>query len=135
MTLNNRFIFCKEVFLKLLNLIGADRAYFGEKDFQQYLLIKQMAEAFFLKTKIVGLPTIREADGLAMSSRNKLLTDKDRVKASIISKLLSSELTPKDIRQKLESEGFLVDYIEEHFGRRFAAAHLGHVRLIDNVKI
>jgi pantoate--beta-alanine ligase len=63
------------VVLKLLNIVKAGRAYFGEKDYQQYLLIKGMTEAFFIDTQIVPGAIVREADGLAMSSRNVLLND------------------------------------------------------------
>jgi len=61
------------VVMKLLNLVRATRAYFGEKDYQQYLLIRDMCAAFFLDTEIVPCATLREPDGLAMSSRNMLL--------------------------------------------------------------
>jgi pantoate--beta-alanine ligase len=94
-----------------------------------------MAETFFLNTKIVGLPTVREADGLAMSSRNRLLSAEERSKAAILPRLLKSELTSEVVTQKLHDAGFRVDYIEEHYGRRFGAAHLGAVRLIDNVEL
>ena len=123
------------VVMKLLNLTQATAAYFGEKDYQQYLLIKKMTETFFLNTKIIGLPTIRESDGLALSSRNRLLTSDDRKRATLLSELLRSEFNLEEIEKKLESAGFRVDYIEEHFGRRFGAVHVGSVRLIDNVEI
>lgn len=123
------------VVLKLLNLAQATSAYFGEKDFQQYLLIKNMAETFFLSTKIVGLPTIREEDGLAMSSRNRLLTKEEREKAALLPELLDSKLRAETIAQKLKEVGFRVDYVEDHDGRRFGAIHIGKVRLIDNVEL
>lgn len=68
------------VVLKLLNLAGAEKAYFGEKDYQQYLLIKNMVEAFFIPTEIIPCPTIREKSGLAMSSRNLRLSKKNNLK-------------------------------------------------------
>ncbi len=58
------------VVLKLLNLAQAERAYFGEKDFQQLMLIKKMVAALFLPVDIIGCPTVRAEDGLALSSRN-----------------------------------------------------------------
>ena len=58
------------VVMKLLNIVSANKAYFGEKDYQQLQLIKDMAKNFFMKTEIVPCPTLREKDGLAMSSRN-----------------------------------------------------------------
>lgn len=121
------------VVLKLLGIADAQKAYFGEKDYQQYLLIRQMAETFFLKTEIVGCPTIREADGLAMSSRNVRLTEEQRRLAPMIFRELSSSKSTEAVRGSLEQAGFRVDYVEEHFGRRFAAVFLGEVRLIDNV--
>ena len=69
------------VVLKLLQIAGADRAYFGEKDWQQLRLVQGMAEAFFLPTAIVACPTVRETSGLALSSRNQRLSDTDRQKA------------------------------------------------------
>lgn len=122
------------VVLKLLNLVQADRAYFGEKDFQQYRLIKGMAEAFFLDTEIVACPTLRESDGLAMSSRNLLLAPGHRELAPALYKHLRSKARPADIKRRLQALGFEPDYVEERWGRRFAAARLGKVRLIDNVK-
>lgn len=121
------------VVMKLLNITSPDRAYFGEKDYQQFLLIRDMAKAFFLPTQVVSLPTIRESDGLAMSSRNVRLTKEQRALAPIIYRELKSGKSLNDIRGALESAGFRVDYLEEHFGRRFIAAFLGEVRLIDNV--
>ncbi|MGZ3689254.1 MAG: pantoate--beta-alanine ligase, partial [Bdellovibrionota bacterium] len=76
------------VVLKLLNLAGADAAYFGEKDFQQLTLIREMTEALFHPTRIVGCPTVREADGLAMSSRNRLLSPEARKLAPALASVL-----------------------------------------------
>lgn len=123
------------IVMKLLNIAQADHAYFGEKDYQQYLLIQGMVEAFFHKTKIIGCPTIREADGLAMSSRNTLLSPDDRKKAPRFPQILQSSQSIDAIQKQLTEEGFVVDYIEERFGRRFGAVKMGSVRLIDNVKI
>jgi pantoate--beta-alanine ligase len=121
------------VVLKLLNLTEADAAYFGEKDFQQLKLIQAMAAALFIKTKIVGCPTVREDDGLAMSSRNQLLSVEDRATAPALYRILKTAESPADAAVDLTAAGFKVDYVEEHWGRRFAAAFLGSVRLIDNV--
>ena len=118
------------VVLKLLQLAKAKNAYFGEKDFQQLRLVRDMAETFFIDTDIVPCPTLREPDGLAMSSRNRRLNAEERAKAS----LLYQALLAND-RALLEREGFAVDYLEEHDGRRYVAASLGAVRLIDNVEI
>jgi len=121
------------VVMKLLNITSPERAYFGEKDYQQFLLIRDMAKAFFMPTQVVSLPTIRESDGLAMSSRNVRLTPSERQLAPMIYRELKSSKPLSDVRSALESAGFRIDYLEEHFGRRFIAAFLGEVRLIDNV--
>lgn len=121
------------VVLKLLNLVRADRAYFGEKDYQQLKTITTMVEDFFIPTEIVPCPTVREPSGLAMSSRNTLLSVSAREKAASLYRALRSAADSAECRTILEAEGFAVDYVEEHWGRRFAAAFLDGVRLIDNV--
>ncbi len=123
------------VVMKLLNIVNADVAYFGEKDYQQYLLIKGMTEAFFINTEIVTVKTVREKDGLALSSRNIRLTSSEREKAALFPQLLKSAMTCLEIETELNANGFKVDYITEIDERRFGAVHLGNVRLIDNVKI
>ncbi|HCC48989.1 MAG TPA: pantoate--beta-alanine ligase [Elusimicrobia bacterium] len=123
------------VVLKLLNLVKPDKAYFGEKDYQQYRLIKGMAAALFLDAEIVACPTLRDPDGLALSSRNLLLEPAHRELAPALYKALRSKASPAEIKRKLAELGFTPDYVEERWGRRFAAAKLGKVRLIDNVKI
>lgn len=123
------------VVLKFLLLVRADRAYFGEKDFQQLELVRGMTAAFFIDTEIVAIPTVREADGLAMSSRNVLLSHEQRKKAPEFPKLLGSNYSLTEIHSQLEKAGFIVDYIEEKNGRRFGAVRLGKVRLIDNIKL
>ncbi len=123
------------IVMKLLNIIKPNKAYFGEKDFQQYKLIEGMCKAFFMDVEIIACPTIREEDGLAMSSRNLLLSDEERQFASNFPKLLSSEKSTEQVKKELQKLGFDVDYIEETDGRRFGAVHVGKVRLIDNVEI
>jgi len=123
------------VVMKLLNLVRAEKAYFGEKDFQQLHLIRGMAEAFFVGTKIIPCPTLREKDGLAMSSRNLLLEPEHRKLAPALYAELRSKAGPSQVKKRLTALGFQPDYVEERWGRRFAAARLGKVRLIDNVKI
>ncbi len=123
------------VVLKLLNLVRADRAYFGEKDYQQLKVITDMVQEFFLTTQIVGCPTIREESGLAESSRNVLLSAEARLKAASVFRSLSGAADAAEARTMLEGEGFKVDYVEEHWGRRFAAAFLEGVRLIDNIPV
>lgn len=123
------------VVMKLLNIVRADRAYFGEKDFQQLQLITDMAKEFFIATEIVPCPTIRETSSLAASSRNLLLSSQGRTKAAEIYRALKTAATPEEARAILTSEGFDVDYVEDHWGRRFAAAFLEGIRLIDNVRV
>jgi pantoate--beta-alanine ligase len=121
------------VVMKLLNVAQADRAYFGEKDFQQLRLVKGMVDAFFLPTEIVPCPTVREADGLALSSRNLKLSADDRARAAAFPHALTTSATATDARASLEAQGFAVDYVEDREGRRFGAVRIGDVRLIDNV--
>jgi pantoate--beta-alanine ligase len=123
------------VVLKLLNIVRADRAYFGEKDYQQLRVVTEMARDFFVPTEIVACPTVREASGLAESSRNKLLSADAKMKAAALYAALTTAPDVAEARAHLEANGFTVDYVEEHWGRRFAAAFLDGVRLIDNVPI
>ena len=123
------------VVLKLLSLVNPGRAYFGEKDYQQLRVVTEMAEDFFLPARIVPCPTVRDANGLAESSRNRLLTPAAREKAAMLYRVLTTAAGAGEARSLLESEGFTVDYVEEHWGRRFAAAFLENVRLIDNVPL
>ena len=123
------------VVLKLLNLVQADRAYFGEKDYQQLKVITDMTQDFFLTTEIIPCPTVREESGLAMSSRNMLLSPEARCNASRFFRILSAAANRAEARAALEAHGFIVEYVEERWGRRLAAVHLEGVRLIDNVPI
>ena len=121
------------VVLKLLQIVSADRAYFGEKDWQQLTLIRGMVEAFFLSTTIVACGTVREADGLAVSSRNRRLDSEQRAHASRFYRVLSAAPTAEVAARDLRALGFVVDYVEDRDGRRLGAVRLGGVRLIDNV--
>jgi pantoate--beta-alanine ligase len=121
--------------MKLLNIVRPQRAYFGEKDFQQYKLIESMADAFFLDVEIVACQTVREEDGLAFSSRNLNLDNSERKLAPRLYEALVADVPDEDVCSRLTDSGFDVDYIETYDGRRFGAAKLGKVRLIDNVSI
>ncbi len=132
---NEHFDGVLTIILKLFQLVKPTRAYFGEKDYQQYLLVAGLVRAFFLDVEVVPCPTIREISGLALSSRNKRFNEDGLKKASQFFSHLSSELTPSEISQKLEQEGFEVDYIENVEGRRYGAVKIDDVRLIDNVKL
>ncbi len=123
------------IVLKLLNIVSPAKAYFGEKDYQQYLLIDGMCKALFMDVEIIPCPTVREKDGLAMSSRNLLLTSDERKTAPNFSKVLRNAKSAALAKARLEELGFKVDYVEDLYKRRFAAAFLGKVRLIDNVQI
>lgn len=123
------------VVMKLLQIAEADAAYFGEKDFQQLELVRGMGEAFFVKTRIVGCPTVREADGLAMSSRNRRLSPDERNLAPTFAAALREEPSAAAARERLLAAGFVVDYVEDRNRRRFGAVRLGQTRLIDNVPL
>jgi pantoate--beta-alanine ligase len=123
------------VVLKLLQLAAADRAYFGEKDWQQLQLVRGMAAAFFLPTAIVGCPVVRADSGLALSSRNTRLAPAEQVKAAELFRILSTAPDAAAARDRLAAAGFEVDYVEDVGGRRLAAVRLRGVRLIDNVPL
>ncbi len=123
------------VVLKLLNLVRPRRAYFGEKDYQQLELVRRMAEDFFLDVEIVACPTVRDAEGLALSSRNRRLSPEARRRAAEFPALLRSPHGPDEVRSRLEALGFVVEYVADRASRRFGAVRLGEVRLIDNVRL
>ena len=148
------------VVAKLFNQAPADRAYFGEKDYQQLLVVRRMARDLDLPIHIVTVPTVREADGLALSSRNRGLTsDQRRVAArlyatlaALAAKLAGGTLAAPELargRDDLARAGFdRVDYLDLRDGatlaaldraapgaRLFAAAELGDIRLIDNISL
>ena len=120
------------IVMKLLNIVHPHQAYFGEKDYQQYLLIRDMAADFFLDVQITSCPTIRENTGLAYSSRNNRLSPIARRQAEQFAQLFHQGKTCVEIRKALENSGIKVDYIEDYNGRRFAAVYIGTIRLIDN---
>lgn len=143
---------------RLFELVKPDIAFFGLKDYQQYAIICDLVKNLQLNIEIMGLPTIREEDGLAMSSRNRLLSEKDRKEAVTLIRLLEiakrdfKTKTISDIKFEFESElahhpSFKLDYFEIADGktlqpladknaseaRAFVAAFIGGVRLIDNI--
>lgn len=123
------------VVFKLLNLVRPARAYFGEKDYQQLKLISDMARDFFIPTAIIACSTVREDSGLAESSRNRLLSPAARDRAAVLFRSLATAPNAEQAREMLESNGFSVEYVEEHWNRRFVAACIDGVRLIDNVPL
>lgn len=140
---------------KLFGLVRPDVAVFGEKDYQQLTLIRLMARELCLGVEVVGCPTVREADGLALSSRNRYLTDVERVKAGAISAALRAGLAagPQGAdsvlaaaRAVLDAEGIDPDYLvltspdlsEAVVGqqaRLLVAARVGKPRLLDNIAV
>src|SRR5690606_7336960 len=106
---------------------------FGEKDFQQLLLVKKMCAALFVPTEIIACPTVRGQGGLALSSRNARLQQEKLAQAETLHRLLSGEGDDETVRKKLEEAGFTPEYVVTRWGRRLAAAWLDGVRLIDNV--
>jgi pantoate--beta-alanine ligase len=123
------------VVLKLFNLVRPQRAYFGEKDRQQLELVQGMARALFLPIDIIPCPTVRDADGLALSSRNRRLSPEGRAIAAAFPRILKSAASAAAAAAALGEAGFIVDYVEDHDGIRLGAARLENVRLIDNVRL
>lgn len=123
------------VVMKLLNIAHPERAYFGEKDYQQLQLIRGMVDAFFMPVEIHAGETIREEDGLAMSSRNLRLSSEQRKLAPAFYQALRSPKNLEEVRRALQAKGFQIDYLEDFAGRRYGAVALGEVRLIDNVPL
>ena len=139
---------------KLLRLTRADVAYFGEKDFQQLALIRRMVHDLELGVEIVGVPTVREPDGLALSSRNRFLDADQRRAALVLSRALREGAAQTDgdsvlgVAAKVldEEPGIRVDYLaltgadlgpapESGPARLLVAARVGATRLIDNVPL
>jgi pantoate--beta-alanine ligase len=143
------------VVLKLLHLTRPDVAYFGEKDFQQLTLIRSMARDLDLDTEIRGVPTVREPDGLAMSSRNRFLSPEERECALALSRALragsaaaenSADVLAAARKELEQNPGLDVDYLvltgpdlgpapERGPARLLVAAQAGTTRLIDNAPV
>ncbi len=145
------------VVAKLLNIVRPDYALFGEKDYQQLVLIKKMVRDLDFETKVIGVPTVREPDGLALSSRNAYLDADQRAAAVALSAALNAgarvsaggaDVVLDSARKVLEKEPLVeVDYLEvrdndlgpapEDGGeaRLLVAARVGTTRLIDNAQI
>lgn len=120
------------VVMKLLNIAQADAAYFGEKDFQQLQLIQNMAKSFFIDTQIIGCPTVRESNGLALSSRNQRLSSSGKELAEKFVTIFHSNSSLPIIETKLKELSINIDYLHEINDRRFIAVTIDNVRLIDN---
>ncbi|MGH3929101.1 MAG: pantoate--beta-alanine ligase [Pseudonocardiaceae bacterium] len=149
------------VVAKLFGIVGPDRAFFGEKDYQQLVLIRRMAQDLHLGVQVVGVPTVREADGLALSSRNAYLNAEERIAAATLwaalvagstagrfgadavrteaAKVLATPRSP-------QQPAVTVDYLalrdcglgpapERGQARLLVAATVGSTRLIDNIGV
>lgn len=121
------------IVLKFLNLVQPARSYYGEKDYQQLLLIQKMVKALFLPVEIIACATVRAKDELALSSRNGRLSEMQRKLAAQLPLVLQEKISTDAACLKLQSLGFKVDYVMDKWQRRLAAVWLGDVRLIDNV--
>lgn len=145
---------------KLFNLVQPDMAFFGEKDWQQLTIIRKMVDDLDFPIQIVGIPTERESDGLAMSSRNQYLTERERQSAPELFRVLQDVATSirtgsadlgaleESACDDLLAAGLRPDYVairdasslesprtKQDRLRVFGAAHLGKARLIDNVPV
>ncbi len=123
------------VLLKLFNLIKPHKAYFGEKDRQQLLLIQDMVKALFLDIDVIACPTIRDASGLALSSRNQFLSIENKRLAARFPEILQSNSASDEIVGQLSNLGFVVDYVQDYGQYRFGAVKIQSIRLIDNFDI
>lgn len=123
------------VVLKLFNAVQPTRAYFGEKDWQQLQLVRGMAAALLLPVDVVACPTVRDADGLALSSRNRRLSAPARRRAAEFPRVLRTAADAATAAAELRAAGFEVDYVDDTAGVRLGAVRLDGVRLIDNVRI
>ncbi|MGB5557955.1 MAG: pantoate--beta-alanine ligase [Paracoccaceae bacterium] len=112
------------VVTKLLNITQPDRAFFGKKDYQQLRVIKTMVRDLDMPVRIIGVPTVREADGLAMSSRNVRLSPEDRKAAVVLSKALL-------MADKLVSEGITAKQLEREVRDRIDAEPRANVQSVD----
>jgi len=144
------------VVLKLLQIVRPDRAFFGEKDYQQLVLVRQMVDDLNVDVRIVGVPTVREADGLAMSSRNRYLSPEEREQAGALSAALLAGVyaasggaaSVLDAARAVLDEvpAIEVDYLElrdtwlrpaplSGAARLLVAGRLGRTRLLDNIGV
>ena len=146
------------VVTKLFNMVKPDIAVFGEKDYQQLLVIKRLVRDLFYRIEIISVPTVREVDGLALSSRNNYLTSEERkiapilfqtlkdISAGIMAGDLAFAQHQKKAESRLKQSGFKTEYVCIRDAETLqkpstgdlvvmAAAQLGRARLIDNVLI
>ncbi len=121
---------------KLFAIVRPQRAFFGEKDFQQFEYIRQMSQDLFTGVEVVPCPTVREPSGLAMSSRNNRLTVDAKARAAKVYHWIHyDKLSLDDLSSRMKLHGMELEYFEEHWGRRFVAFWIEGVRLIDNYAV
>jgi pantoate--beta-alanine ligase len=148
------------VVAKLFLQVAPDFAMFGEKDYQQLRVVTQMAKDLDLAVKVVGVPTVREDDGLALSSRNAYLSEQERAAAPTLYRVLKAaaarikknapiEAVLAESRREITQAGFVLDYLEARHAltlapvaarkdgpvRLLVAAKIGKTRLIDNLGV
>jgi pantoate--beta-alanine ligase len=147
------------VVAKLLLQVMPDVAFFGEKDYQQLLIVRRLVHDLNIPVQIAAVPLVRDADGLALSSRNAYLSTDQRQQAAMLPQILketvaaltqgqSIEAAMKAGREKLTAAGFKLDYLDLRDAGTLAPAHdltlparllaavrIGPVRLIDNMGI
>lgn len=148
------------IICKLINIVKPDKMFMGEKDFQQLIVLQQMTRDLNFEVEVVGCPIVREADGLAMSSRNEYLSDQDRKRAVCLFQSLQRaqelaqngqrdvEAIKTAMRRIIENNNGEIDYIEivdsqtlqkkekiDKNCRALVAVKYGKTRLIDNLKI
>ena len=148
------------VVAKLFTQTAPDFALFGEKDYQQLRVVTQMAQDLDLAVKVIGVPTVREQDGLALSSRNAYLSAAERSAASLLYRVLKTsavrikqgepiEMVLEEARAEIGRAGFALDYLEARHAltlapivsrkdgpiRLLVAAKIGKTRLIDNIAV
>ena len=154
------FVGVSTVVCKLFNMVRPDLALFGEKDFQQLAVIRRMVDDLCIPVEVVGVPTVREPDGLAMSSRNGYLTAEERERAPALHRALQAltqavEAGGSDLAAleraaaaRIDAAGLRTDYVSVRRVRDLAlpgdadedlvvlaAAYLGRARLIDNLRV
>jgi len=148
------------VVAKLFTQVAPDFALFGEKDYQQLRVVTQMAKDLDLPLKVIGVPTVREKDGLALSSRNLYLSDSERRLAPTLQRVLKAvaarikqgepiEIVLEEGQHDITRAGFVLDYLEARHAltlapiatrkdgpiRLLVAAKIGKTRLIDNIGV
>jgi pantoate--beta-alanine ligase len=124
------------IVLKLFSIVAPTRAYFGQKDAQQVEVVRTLIRDLALEVELRVLPTVREPDGLALSSRNALLSGDERRRALALSRALATRDRDKALAELASSNGLEVDYVEvADFDPPVlaGAVRVGSTRLIDNV--